>query len=287
MTAFDAVARTSLLTAALRSRESAAANRLYDDPYAHLLCGREGHALLDRVQAATTRDDVCDDGRRVPDTVDYNAIRTRFLDDWLRAQVADSWYSQVVIAAAGMDTRAYRLDWPRPVTVYEIDRAPVLAHKAERLAGHTPRAERREVPADLVTDDWRAALTDAGFDPAEPAVWLFEGLFYYLPPVAAHRLIAQLAGFCAPDSRVAADVVNRDALDAPSTRALMSLYAEWGSPWLFGCDEPEAAFAAHGFAVAAVQPGEPGADYGRWTDDVTPRGVPGVPRVFYVHGRRT
>ncbi|MGX7827332.1 class I SAM-dependent methyltransferase [Actinokineospora sp. 24-640] len=286
MTAFDAVARTSLLTAALRSRESSAANRLYEDPYARLLCGAEGQALVDRIQQVTSRDRVCDDGRRIPDTVDYNAIRTRFLDDWLRAALTETGHEQVVIAAAGMDTRAYRLAWPHPVTVYEIDREPVLAHKSGRLAGHTPAVARREVPADLVADDWRAALTAAGFDRTRPAVWLVEGLFYYLPPTAAHRLLAELSAFCAPESRLAADLVNTLALDAPSTRELMALYADWGSPWLFGCDEPELAFAAHGFSVAAVQPGEPGADFGRWSDSVTPRDVPGVPRVFYVHGKK-
>lgn len=267
-----AVGPISLVTAALRCHENTAG--LHDDPYAHLLCDDEGHDLLDRLHQAA--------GEQPCDT-----IRTRFLDDWLRAQVAGTWYAQVVIAAAAVDTRAYRLDWPRPVTVYEIDQAPALARKAERLAGHEPRAHRREAPADLLTDDWQTALTDAGFDHTEPAIYLFEGVFRHCAPVAAHRLIARLAEHCAPDSRIAADLVNRVALDAPSTRALRSLHAEWGAPWLFGCDEPEVTFAAHGFAVRAVQPGEPGADCGRWPAEVVPRAIPGVPRVYYVYGRRT
>jgi methyltransferase (TIGR00027 family) len=288
--AFDAVARTSLLTAAIRGRESTQPHRLYEDPYASTLCGAEGLALLEQIEAITgaNRGAAYTDGRKLPSTLDYNAIRTRFLDDWLLGTLARTGFDQVVIAAAGMDTRPYRLTWPHPLTVYEIDRAAVLDFKQSRLAGNDPAPgiTRRLVHADLVADDWRVALLAAGFDATKPAAWIVEGLLYYLPPECVERLLAQLRDFCAVDSRVAADLVNDIALNAPSTRQLMALYAEWGSPWLSGSSEPERLFERYGFDVTAVQPGEPGADYGRWPDPVAARDVPGIPRVFYVHGRR-
>lgn len=43
----DAIARTARLTAAARARESEKQNRLFDDPYARVLAGDEGLALLD------------------------------------------------------------------------------------------------------------------------------------------------------------------------------------------------------------------------------------------------
>lgn len=287
---FDAVARTSLLTAAIRSQETTQPHRLYEDPYASTLCGTEGLALLDQIEQITSanRAAAYADGRKLPSTLDYNAIRTRFLDDWLTGSLVETGFDQVVIAAAGMDTRSYRLRWPHPVTVYEIDRAAVLDFKQDRLAGHSPAAgvTRRLVRADLMDDDWRTALVAAGFDAARPAAWMVEGLLYYLPDAGVHGFLAQLRDFCVAGSRVAADLVNEIALDAPSTRQLMALYAEWGSPWLSGSSEPEKLFEWYGFDVVAVQPGEPGAHYGRWSDSVAARDVPGIPRVFYVHGSR-
>jgi methyltransferase (TIGR00027 family) len=287
---FDAVARTALLTAALRARESTRSDRLYDDPYAEPLAGELGAALFEEVASMTAanRGTIAPDGRRLPNTLDYNAIRTRFIDDWLGATLAWGRFDQVVIAAAGMDTRAYRLAWPHPVDVYELDRPAVLDLKESALAGYKQAANvrRHAVRADLVTDDWRAELAATGFDPARPAVWVLEGVLYYLPENAARDVLAQLGEFCVPGSPLICDLVNDAALLAPSTRKLLALFNQWGSPWLFGSDKPEQLLGTYGFDVTAVQPGEPGADYGRWHDSVVGRDVPDIPRVFYVCGRR-
>lgn len=287
---FDAVARTALLTAALRARETARPDRLYEDPYARLLAGEFGSSLFEEVASMTrtNRDTVAPDGRRLPDTLDYNAIRTRFIDDWLDATLSQGGLDQVVIAGAGMDTRAYRLRWPHPVDLYELDRPAPLDLKESALAGYQPAANvrRHTVRTDLVTDDWRAALVAAGFDPARAAVWVLEGVLYYLPENAVLGLLAQLGDFCVPGSPLICDLVNDAALHAPSTRKLLALFSQWGSPWLFGSDKPEQLLESYGFKVTAVQPGEPGAYYGRWHDSVVDRDVPGIPRVFYIHGRR-
>lgn len=287
---FDAVARTALLTTALRAVESGRPDRLYHDPYAWELVGDTGFALFDEVAMRTRsgREAPEADGRRLPNTADYNAIRTRFLDDWLLAAVAAGRVDQVVITAAGMDTRAYRLAWPHPVRVFEIDRPAVLAHKHAVLADHPSAANvtRLPVDADLVADDWRPRLAAAGFDPDRSSVWVLEGLLYYLAEPDVRRLLGEVAGFCAPGSALACDLINEVALTAPSTARLLELFADWGSPWISGCDEPEKLLSAAGFDALAVQPGEPGAHYGRWRDEVAPRDEPGVPRVFLAHGIR-
>ena len=287
---FDAVAKTALLTAALRARESTRVDRLYNDPYAAPLAGEAGSALFNEVAKMTqaNRDTVAADGRRLPSTFDYNAIRTRFIDDWLGTTLAKGGFGQVVIAAAGMDTRTYRLAWPHPVDLYEIDRPAVLDVKEATLAGKEParNVRRHAVRADLVTDDWRAELASSGFNPALPAVWVLEGVLYYLPENAARGLLAELGEFCVSGSALICDLVNESALSSSSTSRLLALFSQWGSPWLFGSDKPEHLLGCYGFEVVAVQPGEPGANYGRWHDSVLDRNVPGVPRVFYIHGRR-
>ena len=72
---------------------------------------------------------------------------------------------QVVILAAGLDSRAYRLDWPAGTTVFEIDQPKVLEYKTSTLDAHgaLPKARRVPVAVDL-RDDWPAALIAAGFD---------------------------------------------------------------------------------------------------------------------------
>ncbi|MFB7907284.1 class I SAM-dependent methyltransferase [Kitasatospora sp. NPDC001309] len=279
----DAVERTALLTAALRAAESKRPDRLYEDPYAAALAGDIGPELLAEVIRATFppgRE------RTIPSTPDYNAIRTRFFDDYLRAAAEDQDTTQIVLAPAGMDSRAYRLDWPERVRWFEVDRPAVLAHKAERLGATEPRTDHRTVAVDLTEPDWEARLEAAGYDPAVPSTWLLEGLLYYVPAPDAHRVLERVAAISAPGSRIAADIVNAAALTLPHMRGLLDVFSGWGCPWLFGTDEPEELFDRHGFDVRATQPGEAGADFGRWPDPVPPRSERDVRRVFFVHGRR-
>ncbi|WP_405020689.1 SAM-dependent methyltransferase [Kitasatospora sp. NBC_00070] len=281
--ALDAVERTSLLTAALRAIESGRADHLYQDPYAAALAGETGLGLLAEVRAATFP---AAGARTVPSTPDYNAIRTRFFDDYLQAAAADPATTQIVLAPAGMDSRAWRFDWPSRVRWFELDRPAVLAYKEQQLAGTAPRVDHRSLAVDLTAPDWEDRLLAAGYDPSVPSTWLLEGLLYYLPEADTHRILRRVAAISAPGSRIAADLVNTDALTAPQMTALLAVFADWGCPWLFGSDEPEALFGSFGYTAEAVQPGEPGADFGRWPDPVPPRGERGVRRVFFVHGRR-
>ncbi|MEV0319429.1 SAM-dependent methyltransferase [Streptomyces sp. NPDC050658] len=279
----DAVERTSLLTAALRAAETRRADRLYEDPYAAALTGDIGPELLAEVRAATFPPDR---ERTLPSTPDYNAIRTRFFDDYLQRAAAEPETTQIVLAPAGMDSRAYRFDWPDRLRWFEVDRPAVLAHKRDRLGDVKPRTDHREVAVDLTSPSWEEDLRAAGYDPTVPSTWLLEGLLYYIPEPDTHRILERIAAISAPGSRIAADIVNAAALTLPHMRGLLDVFEGWGCPWLFGTDEPEALFDRHGFSVQATQPGEEGADYGRWPDPVPPREERDVRRVFFVHGRR-
>ncbi|WP_447002184.1 SAM-dependent methyltransferase [Saccharothrix isguenensis] len=279
----DSIERTALLTAALRAAESRREDRLYVDPYAEAFAGEIGPRLLAELRAVTFPPDR---PRTLPSTPDYNAIRTRFFDDFLVGAAARPGMRQVVMAPAGMDSRPFRLSWPDGVRVFEVDRPAVIAFKDALLAGERPAADRAAVAVDLRDDDWEDALADAGYDPTAPSTWLLEGLLYYIPEADVHRLLDRVRHITAPGSLVAADIVNASALTLPTMRGLLDVFAGWGCPWLFGSDEPEALFARHGIDAVAVQPGDPEADYGRWPDPVPPREVRDVRRVFFVHGVR-
>lgn len=101
-------------------------------------------------------------------------VRTRFFDEFF-ADATRSGTRQAVILAAGLDSRAYRLDWPAGHTVYEVDQPRVLAFKQQVLdrQGAVPSTRRITVATDL-RDDWAGALIAAGFDPDRPTAWALE-----------------------------------------------------------------------------------------------------------------
>ncbi|MFI6085494.1 class I SAM-dependent methyltransferase [Streptomyces sp. NPDC051217] len=137
----------------------------------------------------------------------YFGLRTRVLDDFLLQSVHSGGARQVVLLGAGLDTRAFRLDWPGDCVIYEIDREGVLAFKHQVLGAlsATPRAVRVPIPTDLRAD-WVGALTGAGFDPAAPSVWLAEGLLFYLPMTAETYLIDTVDRLSAGGSALAYEV---------------------------------------------------------------------------------
>ena len=111
-----------------------------------------------------------------------------------------------MILASGLDSRAYRLQWPAGTVVYEIDQPKVIEFKTATMAaiGATPTAERRAVSIDL-REDWPAALRRSGFDDSQPTAWSAEGLLVYLPPEAQDRLFDDITALSAPGSRLATE----------------------------------------------------------------------------------
>jgi methyltransferase (TIGR00027 family) len=134
-------------------------------------------------------------------------VRTNYFDSYLLTAAAAG-VRQVVILASGLDSRAYRLDWPAETVVYEVDQPQVIEFKTTTLAGigAQPTAERRTVGIDL-RYDWPTALQAAGFDPHAPTAWLAEGLLIYLPPEAQDRLFDNITALSAPGSAVATEYV--------------------------------------------------------------------------------
>jgi methyltransferase (TIGR00027 family) len=158
------------------------------------------------------------------------AVRTKYFDDYLLTAV-HSGVRQVVILASGLDSRAYRLDWPAGTTVYEIDQPQVIEFKTTTLAdlGAQPTATRRTVPIDLRAD-WPAALRAAGLDTGAPTAWLAEGLLIYLPSEAQDRLFDNITTLSAPGSAIATEYVpGIKDLDADRVREMTAPLRELGA----------------------------------------------------------
>ncbi|CAN5290460.1 SAM-dependent methyltransferase [soil metagenome] len=276
----SSVGLTSRWMAAARARESTRADRLFDDPFAAALAGPDGLAWLRTMDLAAT---TLGAGPGL-----FSVIRTRFFDDYLTSVMSQSRVRQIVLLAAGMDTRAFRMEWPPGTRLYELDLPEVLGAKEKLLSGTTASdtCERRTVCADLTGGSWPQALAEAGHSAEEPSLWLAEGFFLYLQDAGVHDLLDAVGAMSAPGSRLGADFINRDFLLSPSAWPFLESLSWLGSPLRFGVNEPDALLAKHGWRARAVQPGEPAADYGRWPYPVPPKGVSGLPRSFLLTADR-
>ncbi|MCO5973991.1 class I SAM-dependent methyltransferase [Actinoallomurus soli] len=200
----EGVGLTALMVAAARAIETHRHDTLAQDVYAEHF-----------VRAARASADWPVRPRQVPDgEADplwgrlgrYFGLRTRVFDDFVLRRTGAG-IRQVVLLGAGLDTRAYRLDWPPGCRIFEIDQRGVLAFKARVLdgLGAVPKTERVAIACDLRLE-WTAALTGAGFDPAAPTAWFAEGLLLYLPDAAERALIAAVDALSAPGSALAYEV---------------------------------------------------------------------------------
>jgi methyltransferase (TIGR00027 family) len=196
------VGSTALFVATARALEAQKPDPLAVDPYAELFCRAVGGPAADVLDGKEPDHPLKSEEFGVH-FVNFQGARTRYFDEYFR-RAADAGVRQVVILAAGLDSRAYRLDWPGATTIFELDRSQVLDFKREVLTDHRvqPRAERREIAVDL-RDDWPQALRDGGFDAAKPSAWIAEGLLIYLPASAQEQLYTGIDGLAASGSHVA------------------------------------------------------------------------------------
>jgi methyltransferase (TIGR00027 family) len=203
------VGSTAVMVAAARAGETDRDAPLIRDPYAKILVAGAGTGVWEFVLDGGFVDKVAEVDAEAAAIFEhmgnYQAVRTHFFDDYF-AKATAAGIGQIVILASGLDSRAYRLDWPAGTVVYEIDQPKVLEYKAATLADHAVQASAvlRHVPQDL-RYDWPKELREAGFDASVPTAWLAEGLLMYLPADAQDRLFDQVTELSAPGSRVAVE----------------------------------------------------------------------------------
>jgi methyltransferase (TIGR00027 family) len=172
----------------------------------------------------------------------------------------------VVLLAAGLDTRAYRLAWPDGVRLYELDLPEVLSFKERVLAAQdaVPGCDRTVLPGDLRTD-WPTRLTEAGFDPAAPTAWLIEGLLVYLTAEEADLLLTRVGELSAPGSRLSFERNNAASVIASRDRSDIEQYA---SLWKGGLGEDSAAWLdRHGWRTEVHELTDAATAYGRPVPD--------------------
>lgn len=164
------------------------------------------------------------------------SARVTFFDEAVERYLRE--ISQFVILGAGFDTRAYRLPMGTPVRSFELDAPKTQAVKREMLERAGIDASGVTfVAVDIATDDWLARLVEAGFDPGQPALFLWEGVIMYLDRRAVEATLRSIAG-TAKGSVVAFDYFTTEPL---TSKAFYWRYGRVaaravGEPLTFGID---------------------------------------------------
>lgn len=242
------VEKTALGVALIRARETLRPDRLFADPYAQAFVDAAPDLVTQRTasRSSAPAEDATVLFRR--SLYQHAVLRTRFYDDFLVSAVGQG-CQQVVLLAAGLDTRAFRLDFGHQVRLFELDLPGVLAFKTRVLceAEATARCARSVVPADLRAD-WPAELVRAGYAPGDRTAWLIEGLMIYLTPADAGNLLAAVTGLSAAGSQLSFEhsPAARGAL--VSRAQTMPALHEYASLWKGGLgDEALGWLAGHGW----------------------------------------
>lgn len=255
------------LMAAMRARETDRSDRLFSDPLAAALAGPALRALEELNQKGY---------EIVSDTV---SVRTRFFDDFLirvTSAAEASGIKQVVLLAAGMDTRAFRLKFSEQTQFFELDQRPVFDRKETLLGMLTPTCGRRAIATDLTAKGWLAQLMEAGYDAQQHSVWLLEGLLMYLNEAQVRELLTAVESAMAPGSWLGADILNKAMMRRQDT----------ASPfWQSGFDEPEELFNTDIWQAKVSQLGEAGINFGRLPETL-PRSAGEFNRVFLIEAQK-
>ncbi|BBY08845.1 class I SAM-dependent methyltransferase [Mycobacterium noviomagense] len=251
----SSVGYTALLVAGWRAVHALSAEPLARDDYPqHFIAASADPYLTDLLANPPTSNDATAFPR-------LYGVQTRFFDEFFLSAAAEG-IRQAVIIAAGLDARAYRLEWAPGTTVFEVDQSKVLEFKERVLAqrGAMPTARRISVAADL-RDDWTVPLQAAGLEPRQPTAWSVEGVLPYLTGAAQDALFERIHQLSAPGSRVAVgalgsrlDQAQLSALEATHPGVNMSGDADF-SALTYHDDKTNPAdwLGDHGWAVDPVR----------------------------------
>ncbi len=203
---------TAVGVAVIRARETRRDDRLYADPYADRFVAAAQQAYLDPsapADAAETWNTVL---RLAEVMYETRTVGVRLADDGL-LEAAACGRTQIVLLGAGLDTHAFRLAWPEPVRLFEIDLPQLFEFKEPLLRDAVTTCERHVVKADLGAEGWPEALLSNGFDPAIRTHWVDHALMT-LPTATARAGVEAITRLSAPGSRYGFPTIGSQSFNA-------------------------------------------------------------------------
>jgi methyltransferase (TIGR00027 family) len=233
------VSDTALWVAMYRAMESDRPDAIFRDPFARRLAGPRGEEILHAIPK----------GKQFAWPM---IVRTALMDEIILRTVREDGADLVLNLAAGLDTRAYRLDLPRSLRWVEADFGDILDYKEAQLKGEMPRCSLELARLDLTDLAARRALFSRVAQGARKVLVISEGLLIYLAPEAVTSLAQDLHGQSA---------FQRWLLDIAHPRLLKFMEKTWGqtlragnAPFLFAPQESTAFFRPAGWEEIEFRP---------------------------------
>jgi methyltransferase (TIGR00027 family) len=127
-----------------------------------------------------------------PGAYEFMIARTAFFDRKVEQALKEN-IEQVVFLGAGYDSRPYRFaKFIQDTKIFELDAEPTQQRKKEylRQAEITISEQISFVPINFETDNLRDALIEAGFSRERKALFIWEGVTYYLSAEAVDNMLA-------------------------------------------------------------------------------------------------
>jgi methyltransferase (TIGR00027 family) len=267
------ISRTSIWAAAARAlgaREPDTHVRNPDSLAERFLGPEQRHLLANHplITALEQPDQDATQNMEVVGSARLLIARTRFIDERFEAALRDG-VRQFVILGAGFDTRAYRFaDKLREGHVIEIDQPEMQELKVKRIkevVGGIPDHVTL-APIDFTSMKVGDVLSNAGFEPDQLALFIWEGVTMYLPEDSIKEVLRWVAGHACPGSSIIFDYsyssaiqmfknIDMNQLSEVAKQAVQrfrNLTA--GEPWIFGLpDQNEKAFLSDlGFEIREI-----------------------------------
>ena len=262
------VSDTALWVAYYRHMESERPDAIFNDPYARMLSGEKGEAIVNAMRS----------GRQMAWAM---IVRTKVFDEVILELIATEGVDLVINLAAGLDARPWRLDLPAALRWVDVDFPDMLEYKASRLRNEVPHCRYEAVATDLADPTTRAGVFARISGRATRTLVLSEGLLIYLHADEVASLARDLATI--PSARWW-------LMDLASPRLLKWMTRSWAkqgkmgtAEFRFAPAEGTAFFASHGWSearfISAMEAAErlkrtmPGARFWRWMMKLYPKRV--------------
>jgi methyltransferase (TIGR00027 family) len=229
------VSDTARWVAMYRAMETDRPDAHFRDPWARSLAGERGEQILRGMPR----------GRQTSWPM---VVRTVLFDELILSTVRDLGVEVVVNLAAGLDTRAWRLDVPPSLRWVDVDLPGILGYKTDAMRSQAPRCRYEAIHADLTDERQRQSVLGRAVGDAERTLAVSEGLLVYL---TAEQVAALAAGLGAQPA------IRWWLTDLASPRLLKIMQRSWGkqlaaadAPFRFGPAEGSAFFEPHGWREA-------------------------------------
>ena len=222
---------TARLIAYCRAKATTDPNlgKICDDPYASAFA-QDGAKLCEALERSGA----------MPEFHVWVAGRTAFFDTCVREAVERQGIDQVVLLGAGYDTRSNRLGLNQKAKFFEVDLPQTQNDKLkiikEKFSDSFSVERSVYVSCDFESQDFMDRLTQHGFDRSKRAIFVIEGVLYYLTEAAVNATLSKISAENHPNTIVVFDMFSKTAVfgNAQQVKAAQGELKSSREPMLWG-----------------------------------------------------